>query len=455
MDLLNKQLVKVVSYPEKVLQFGTGVLLRGLPDYFIEKANRAGLFGGSIVAIKSTDSGGAEKFDRQQGLYTLHVKGLERGAEVQETWLVSAISRVLSAANEWESIMDCARNPEMEVVISNTTEVGIVLDEQDKLFASPPVSFPGKLTAWLYERFRVFDGAADKGMVILPTELIDRNGDVLRDIVVALAESHRLGAGFIDWVRAANHFCNTLVDRIVPGSLGAAELEQAERELGYRDELAIMAEPFCLWAIEASSPRVSEVLSFARADSRVAIAPDIQKFKELKLRLLNGSHTFSCGLALCCGFETVKEAMGNPAFLDYVRRLMQEEIVPTLAEVGISDEEATAFAESVIDRFGNPYLHHRWLSISTNYSTKMQMRNMATLKRYVKRFGTVPQRMALGFAGYLRAMGNVPSERSFADWQHDLEPLDGFREAVQYYVDRLQKQPAVEVLDQGYFSGKA
>src|SRR5690606_9592877 len=131
----------------------------------------------------------------------------------------------------------------------------------------------------------------------------------------------------------------------------------AEAESGYTDELAIMAEPFCLWAIESSDPRVAEALSFARTDERVVIAPDIWKFKELKLRLLNGSHTFSCGLAMCCGFDTVKEAMGNPVFLTYVKQLMHQEIAPTLVGEGIDKVEASQFADSVIDRFSNPYLN--------------------------------------------------------------------------------------------------
>src|SRR5690606_38491939 len=162
-----------------------------------------------------------------------------------------------------------------------------VLDVQDNILAAPPSSFPGKLTAVVWERFRAFKGAEDKGMVILPTELIDKNGDVLRGIVIDLAERHQLGTDFIKWIENHNHFCNTLVDRIVPGSLDASQKERAERQLGYQDELAIMAEPFCLWAIESAHPRVTDVLSFARADKRVVITSDIQKFKELKLRLLN------------------------------------------------------------------------------------------------------------------------------------------------------------------------
>lgn len=448
MNLLNRQLIKERPYPEKVLQFGTGVLLRGLPDYFIEKANKTGLFGGSIVVVKSTASGGTDKFELQDNLYTLHIKGLEKGVDVQDVLLVSAISRVVSAASDWTAILDVARNPEVETVISNTTEVGIVFDEQDDPLTSPPVSFPGKLTAVLLERFRAFNGAKDKGMIILPTELIDKNGDVLRDIIIAMAERHQLGADFINWIKRCNHFCNTLVDRIVPGSLSASEQEQAESQLGYKDELAIMAEPFCLWAIESSHPRVSEVLSFARADKRVVITPDIQKFKELKLRLLNGSHTFACGLALLAGFDTVKEAMADPVFSKYVKQVMHKEIIPALVEVGIDKGEASEFADHVIDRFGNPYLHHQWQSISTNYTSKMRMRNLPTIARYVQRYNEVPAYMALGFAGYLQFMKATEGNELFAVWEADLLPYTGFRNAVEDYITRLETQPVLDVINQ-------
>lgn len=448
MKLLNRQFVKEEAYPEKVLQFGTGVLLRGLPDYFIEKANRAGLFGGSIVVVKSTDRGGTDQFGQQDNMYTIHVKGMESGRDVQDILLVSAISRIVVAASDWDAVLTSARSPELVIVISNTTEVGIVLDEHDDLFASPPRTFPGKLTAVLLERFQAFNGAEDKGVVVLPTELIDKNGETLRNMVLALAEHNQLGSGFIDWVKKCNHFCNTLVDRIVPGGLAADARAAADRQLGYKDELAIMVEPFSLWAIESSHPRVAEVLSFAEADSRIVITPDIGKFKELKLRLLNGSHTFACGLAMLAGFDTVKAAMADSAFSTYVKRLMHREINPTLVGIGIDAAEAVAFADQVIDRFSNPYLEHKWESISTNYTSKMRTRNLATLERSAKnRNKDGMDYMALGFAGYLRVMGGAEPLQLLADWEADLAPLGNFLPTVKHYLERLGRQPAPAVLE--------
>lgn len=448
MELLNRQFIEDEVYPEKVLQFGTGVLLRGLPDYFIEKANRAGIFEGSIVVVKSTNKGDTDQFKQQDNVYTIHVKGIEKGRDVQDHLVVSAISRVMAASDDWEAILSSARNPALAVVISNTTEVGIVLDKNDNVFATPPRTFPAKLTAVLLERFRAFDGAEDKGLVILPTELIDKNGETLREMVLALAEHNQLGKTFIDWLINYNHFCNTLVDRIVPGSLEATDREQAERRLGYKDELAIMVEPFCLWAIESSDPRVAEVLSFAKTDNRMVITPDISKFKELKLRLLNGSHTFACGLAMLAGFDTVKEAMADRTFSAYMNRLMHNEIIPTLTQaVGIAKTEAEGFANQVIDRFRNPYLEHKWGSIGMNYTEKMRMRNLATIERFLESAdNNTPDHMAVGFAGYLMALGGTDPFKLLADWEDELVSLGDFLPTVKDYTRQLQQYSPLNVL---------
>lgn len=388
--------------PEKVLQFGTGVLLRGLPDYFINKANRKSIFNGDIVIVKSTSRGGTDEFAEQDNLYTVHIKGIENGEEIQKTELVTSISRVLSASKDWEEIKKLAVSEDLKVIISNTTEVGIELKEDDALSANPPLSYPMKLTALLWERYQHFkDNSDDKGLVILPTELISENGKVLKGIILRLAEINSLDNGFRNWLQNENYFCNTLVDRIVPGKLSTAGQRRANEQLGYVDDLAIMAEPFRLWAIETDSEKVKDILSFAQVDDSVILSPDITKFKELKLRLLNGSHTFSCALAILSGFITVKEAMQDADFLSYMDKLLNKEIVPSIIGPMISEAEANEFAKSVIDRFSNPFLNHQWQSISLNYTSKMELRNVPLIKSYIERKQAVPQCMALGFAAYL------------------------------------------------------
>lgn len=397
-----------LQLPEKVLQFGTGVLLRGLPGYFIDKANKAGLFNGRIVVVKSTGKGTTDAFAEQDGLYTLCIRGIEEGQAIQENILNAAISRVLNASVQWPEILQCAENPALEIVISNTTEVGITLTDDD-VHALPPASYPGKLLAFLYRRYQYFEGKADKGMVIIPTELIPDNGKKLKDIMLELATRNNLPAEFISWLATANHFCNSLVDRIVPGALPAAEQQAMEAALGYADELMIMSEVYRLWAIETADAIVKERLSFSAADKGVVIAPDINVFRELKLRLLNGTHTLSCGLAFLAGFETVRAAMEDSDMEACITTLMLEEMVPAITDIYITEAAATQFANSVLDRFRNPHIAHQWLSITMQYTSKMKMRNVPVLLRHYQRSQEAPQWISLGFAAYLLFMR---SERS-------------------------------------------
>jgi tagaturonate reductase len=395
---------KLFELPEKVLQFGTGVLLRGLPDYFIDKANRQGIFNGRIVVVKSTATGGADSFDMQDGLYTLCVRGIENGNTVEENIINSSVSRVLSATSQWNEILQCAANPDMQVIISNTTEVGIVLDIDDDLNAAPPKSFPAKLLAFLYKRYRIFNGDSSKGMVVIPTELIPDNGEKLEGIIEELAHQNNLEYDFIDWLENANFFCNSLVDRIVPGKLPPAMQAKMDAETGYTDELMIMSEVYRLWAIESHNKKVQEILSFSKADAGMVISADIYLFRELKLRLLNGSHTFNCGLAFLAGFRTVREAMDNSDFTAYINGLMKQEIIPSIINEKLSREAANDFAGKVLDRFRNPHIEHQWLSITMQYSSKMKMRNIPIIKNYLDRFHTFPEHITLGLAAHLLFM---------------------------------------------------
>ncbi len=472
------------TLPEKVLQFGTGVLLRGLPDYFIDKANRQGVFNGRIVVVKSTESGDSGAFDRQNGLYTLCVRGLSQGKNIEENIICSAISRVLSARDQWGEILQCAKDPAMQVIISNTTEVGIRLVEESirpggGQAGTPqpgsPVSYPGKLLAFLYERYQAFEGSAEAGMVIIPTELIIDNGKKLAAILLELAGFNRLEPGFIDWLREHNHFCSSLVDRIVPGKPRDEPLAELQKRLGYTDELLSIAEVYRLWAIEGGET-VRSILSFVQADAGVIIRPDIEIYRELKIRLLNGTHTLSCGLAYLAGFGTVKQAMEDALFAAFVSDLMLKEIAPSIPyELPLS--AALDFGAEVLDRFRNPNLQHQWLSITMQYSSKIKMRDIPVLLQHYKKHESPPVLFSLGFAAYLlfmravRKQGNVyegqnkgvyypindertahfhalweefsPSElvshvlREREWWGADLSVLKGFEEAVSKQLNAL------------------
>ena len=471
------------ALPEKVLQFGTGVLLRALPDMLIDQANRQGVFNGRIVVVKSTDGGDLGAFERQNGLYTVAVRGLDDGRSVEENVVCASISRVLSAKSQWAEVLAFAASPELRVVISNTTEVGIQFVNEDVRLA-PPQSFPGKLLAVLYARFRAFAGDAARGLVIVPTELLPDNGRRLEAIVLELAHRNDLGGEFIDWLKSANQFCSSLVDRIVPGRPAAAAAASLQAGLGYEDELLTVAEAYCLWAIEGDE-RVGEVLSFHRANPGVVIRPDIDLFRELKLRLLNGTHTLSFALAHLAGFGTVREALDDAALARFVRHLMLAELLPGIP-YPVDEEAGQRFGLQVLDRFRNPYLEHRWLAISVQATAKMQMRNLPTLLHHYQQHDAVPPYFALGFAAYLRFMRGtaqpgggyageangrayaIVDERAayFADlwaqhapealtpavlrnaalWGHDLTRLPGFAERVAAYLHQLLAEGAPATL---------
>ena len=438
--------VALLALPEKVLQFGTGVLLRGLPDYFIDKANRQGLFNGRVVIVKSTSQGGTDAFSKQDGLYTQCVKGIENGQSVEETIINSSVSRVLSASDSWETILSYAHNPEMQIIISNTTEVGIALVE-DSILLTPPVSFPGKLLAFLYQRYKAFNGSKERGMVIIPTELIMDNGIKLRSIVLELARRNKLEDNFVSWLTDANHFCNSLVDRIVPGKLPEKDKLETEKKLGYTDELMIMSECFRLWAIESDSERVKQLLSFSKVDDGMVITPSIEKFRELKLRLLNGTHTFSCGVAHLYGFSTVKQAMANEIFASFINDLSSQEIATAISDTAITYKEACTFASSVIDRFSNPFLDHQWLSISVQFSSKMKSRNIPILLRHYGKTSQVPERMALGFATFILFMKTKKTGENKYEGHANGKSYIVQDDNVAWFAEHWQNKTTDEVVD--------
>ncbi|MBC7850625.1 MAG: tagaturonate reductase [Chitinophagaceae bacterium] len=403
-DLLQPPPDAIFDLPEKVLQFGTGVLLRGLPDYFIDKANRKGIFNGRVIVVKSTDGGDATAFEKQDGMYTQCIRGIENGQLIEENIINSSISRVLSAKSQWNSILQCAHLPQLKIIISNTTEVGIQLTN-DNIHKHPPESYPGKLLAFLYERYQAFNGSAGSGMVIVPTELIVDNGKKLESIVLELAHLNGLSESFIQWLESSNHFCSSLVDRIVPGKPAASQHSALQKQFGYKDELMIMSESYRLWAIEGND-HVRSILSFADADDGVVIEPKIDLFRELKLRMLNGTHSIACGIAFLSGFETVCHAMENKWMTQCIEAIMMDEIAPSIP-YKVEQAEASQFGNRVLDRFRNVSIEHLWINITMQYTSKLKMRIVPVLMQHYRQFGSVPEYIAAGFAAWLLFMKGV------------------------------------------------
>lgn len=428
---------ELFSLPEKVLQFGTGVLLRGLPDYFIDKANRQGIFNGRIVIVKSTGNGDTSDFDNQDSLYTIGVRGIENGKDVNENIISSAISRVVSAEKDWAAILKVATDPELKLVVSNTTEVGIQL-VKESIQQNPPFSFPAKLLSVLYERYKVLGDKEDAGLVIIATELIPENGKKLESIVYELAVFNQLDDNFISWSKANNIFCNSLVDRIVPGKPDAGRLAELTAELGYEDQLLILAEPYRLWAVEGNE-QVAAVLSFMQADPGLIVKPDIEIYRELKVRLLNGTHTLTSGIACLSGIDTVKNGMDNTLVHRFVAQVMQKEIAPAIP-YEVSLEEAIAFSETVIDRFANPHIKHLWLSITMQYTMKLKIRVLPVLSNYYKLYKELPGYITFGFAAFLHFMrsNKVAAEKYYGAYNgHEYLIND---DSAAYFYDKTQTE---------------
>jgi len=394
-----KQAIDQLALPEKVLQFGTGVLLRALPDYYIEHANQNGRFNGRVVMVKSTPTPVESVYIDQDSLFTQVIRGIEDGKPMEAFFLNTSVSRCLHAKENWNEILKFATSPHLEVVISNTTEVGIVYKDEN-INDGCPESFPAKLLAVLYRRFEFYNGDMNKGLVILPTELIDKNAEQLQMIVNQLAVFNQLSEAFVLWLNQANDFCNTLVDRIVPGKLSDSSKQEIQNKIGYRDELMIMSEPYALWAIESKSPRVSTRLSFIHPSKGCKLVDDLHVYKELKLRLLNATHSFSCAYAIRSGFTYVRESMQNEKFRTFVIGLINEIKAVLETDASITKDMADHFGNAVIDRFSNPYIDHKWESISLHYRTKVEVRCIPLIMKAVLMENGAYQHMLKGLTEF-------------------------------------------------------
>ena len=382
--------------PERVLQFGEGNFLRGFVDWMVDRLNREGLFGGRVVVVQPIRNGLVHLLEEQDGLYTLLLRGLQGGKVVEEKEIIGSISRGIDPYTDYDAYLACARQPELRFVVSNTTEAGIACDPSDRPDARPPASFPGKLTAFLHERWRHFGGDEGKGLVMIPCELIERNGDNLRRCVLETARSWELDPAFSTWVERANVFANTLVDRIVTGYPGD-EAAAITESLGYEDRLLDTGEVFHAWVIEAP-PGVAEELPLTRAGLNVTWTDDVNPYRDRKVRILNGAHTMTVLAAYLAGHDTVKECMDDPVVSGYLRAGLHDEIIPTL---DLPRADLESFASAVLERFANPFVRHELLSIALNSTSKYRARVLPSLREYRSRKGELPPRLTFALAALI------------------------------------------------------
>ncbi len=383
--------------PVKVLQFGEGNFLRAFVDYFLDIANEKGVFDGSIVLVKPIEMGKLfPAFKEQDYRYTVMLRGLVDGEKVEQTRVITSVSDAVDAYSDYDRYAAYAKCDTLRFIVSNTTEAGIVLDESDQLSLCPPRTYPGKLCKFLYERAEHFGYAQDKGLIILPVELIDDNGIQLRRCVKALAKVWNLGERFEQWLDSACVFTSTLVDRIVTG-YPRGEAEAIWQKIGYEDDILVTAEPFGLWVIE-SGKDISDQLPLPQIGLPVVFTDNQKPYKQRKVRILNGAHTSFVPAAFQCGYDIVLDAMNDPMILNFMQKTLYEEVIPTLT---LDKADLTAFAEAVTGRFKNPFIKHALLSICLNSVSKWRARCMPSLLIYVEKTGRLPERLTFSLASLM------------------------------------------------------
>jgi tagaturonate reductase len=383
-------------FPERIIQFGEGNFLRGFVDWMVHELNKKDLFHGRIVAIQPTPYGKVvPKLNAQDGLYTLVLRGIQGDKVVDQAEVICSISRGINPYEQWDEVLKVAESQDIQFVFSNTTEAGLTYVKEEYIPSQSPLSFPGKLTAFLYHRYKHTKGSPESGLAIFPCELVEDNGTLLKKIVLQLSKDWDFPEGFRDWIHQHNRFCNTLVDRIVTGFPKDNIVEFQER-LGYVDELITVGEPYHLFAIEADE-KISHSIPFDKAGLNVYWA-DVQPFRELKVRILNGAHTMMFAAAYLSGKNTVLEAMKDEFLQNYIRIGIYQEILPTLA---MDDQQKKLFADSVIERFSNPYIKHYLTDIGLNAFIKFKTRVIPTLLDSMKLTNEVPKVTAFSIAALL------------------------------------------------------
>ena len=365
------EIVKKTERPVKVLQFGEGNFLRAFVDWIIDNLNEKTDFNGNVMMVQPLANGMGDMINAQDGLYTTCLRGIQNGKPVEQFRQITSVAGCINPYSEYDKFIAQASNPDLRFIISNTTEAGIAYREGDKLEDKPQISFPGKVCAFLYNRYKAFGGDPSKGLIMIPCELIDKNGDNLRRIVLQYAEEWNLEKEFTDWVENACDFCNSLVDRIVPG-YPRAEAEAICEKLGYKDNLIDTAEIFHLWVIECHRTR--------------------------KVRILNGTHTMMVLASYLSGLNTVEDSVKSPLIGKFMKDGLFNEIIPSMdGDV----DELKNYAADVLERFANPYIEHLLMSISLNSVSKFKTRDLPSLLGYVKKFGKVPSHLALSIAALM------------------------------------------------------
>lgn len=376
MENLSSKLVKKVKHPVKIMQFGEGNFLRAFIDWIVDSMNKKADFNAGVVVVQPMPFGRVKELASADGLYTLYLQGINNGQTVKTHQVIDCLEDFINPFEEYQKYLDYAKSEDLEFIISNTTEAGIAFDPKDTDFTKTPNSFPGKLLAFLKARYDHFKGDVKKGLEIIPCELIDHNGDTLKEILVQLAEYNHMDKAFIDWVENANRYYNTLVDRIVPG-YPRNEDKELWNQLGYVDNNMVVGEIFHLWVIDGKTVKDLETkLPTAKAGLNVLFVDSIKPYKERKVKILNGSHTCLVPVSYLSGIDTVRETIEDKQLNQFVLDFIFNEVVPT---INIPRDQMDSYANSVLERYGNPFVRHELMSIALNSVTKYKTRILPTV----------------------------------------------------------------------------
>ncbi len=411
MDLLNYDVLEKSGYqgyvckdaPVRVLQFGEGNFMRAFVDYFFDISNEKAGFNGKVALVQPIAQGLTDLVNKQEGLYTLYLRGSENGQKVDAKRVISAVDCCLNPYNkaDYDKMMEIAASDDLDIIASNTTEAGIAYDPSCNFADVPANSFPGKLTQVLFARYK----AGKKGVVVLSCELIDNNGKELLKCVNQYIDQWQLEEGFKKWVNEENIFCSTLVDRIVPGRIrDAKEVEKLEEVNGYHDELIDVGEIFGVWIIEGPEG-LEDRLPFKKAGVNVHVVPDVMPYKHRKVRILNGAHTGFVLGAYLAGFDIVRDCMHNDNVSGFMNKMLSEEVIPTLVD-HLDENDLNEFAAAVKDRFNNPFVNHELMSISLNSTSKWKARNMPSFLQYIDKNGKLPVCLTMSLAAYIAFYSN-------------------------------------------------
>lgn len=417
---LNRNTVKTNTYTERIVQFGEGNFLRAFANWMIHEMNKRANFDAGVVIVQPINQGLIKTLNEQDGLYTLYLNGIRNGKAISEHEIIDCILRGVNPYENHADYLAIAKNPDLRFMISNTTEAGIEYNPEDKLNNTPQSSFPGKLTALLYKRFQIFEGASDKGLILIPCELIDNNGGNLKRIILQYADDWKLGADFVEWINKYNIFCNTLVDRIVPG-YPRDKIDAISSELGYKDNLVVEGEQFHLWVIEGPAS-LKEEIPAEICGLNVVFTDNLEPYRTRKVRILNGAHTSLVPVAYLYGIEKVRESLEDDVVGMFLKNTIFNEICKTL---DFPEEELRQFSKDVLDRFRNPYLEHALMSISLNSTSKYKVRVLPSVLEFIKRKNKNPKLLLFSLAALIAFYRGERGEERFSV-KDDQSALDFF-----------------------------